>query len=123
MIIDDIVPVRKKYRPPSPVPDNKQMQLHGDKGLRKSQTLSGEKKRGASRSISQPRTQQATSYGLKLKHKKSEENTSGPNPRRIDYNEFLEDSNPNDDPLGFQQLESNTEGGMQSKKVVMMYDV
>ena len=44
VIIDDIVPVRKKYRPPSPVPDNKQMQLHGDKGLRKSQTFSGENK-------------------------------------------------------------------------------
>ena len=52
VIIDDIVPVRKRYRPPSPVPDNKQMQAQGDKGLRKSQTFSGEKKRGASRSTS-----------------------------------------------------------------------
>ena len=76
--------------------------MQGDKGLRKSQTFSGEKKRGASRSTSQPRTQQASNYGLKLKHKKSEEKNAGLNPRRVDYNEFLEDATPEKDPLGFQ---------------------
>ncbi len=30
VVIDDIIPIRRKYRPPSPVPDNKQMQLNGD---------------------------------------------------------------------------------------------
>lgn len=30
VVIDDIIPIRKKYRPPSPVPDNKQMVVYGD---------------------------------------------------------------------------------------------
>lgn len=29
VVIDDIVPVKRKYRPPSPVPDNKAMLIHG----------------------------------------------------------------------------------------------
>ena len=29
VVIDDIIPVRRKYREPSPVPDNKQMIVHG----------------------------------------------------------------------------------------------
>lgn len=29
VVIDDIVPVKRKYRPPSPVPDNKSMVIIG----------------------------------------------------------------------------------------------
>lgn len=29
VVIDDIIPIRRKYRPPSPVPDNKQMTING----------------------------------------------------------------------------------------------
>ena len=29
VVIDEIIPIRTKYRPPSPVPDNKQMVIQG----------------------------------------------------------------------------------------------
>ena len=57
VIIDDIVPVRKRYRPPSPIPDNKQMRIEGDK-LRNSQSfgaggpMDGTQRRGVSRDTS-----------------------------------------------------------------------
>lgn len=61
VVIDDIVPVRKRYRPPSPVADNKQMRIEGERQLRGSSSFGASgsqenlKKRGGSRSTSQPR--------------------------------------------------------------------
>ena len=33
VVIDDIIPIRRKFRAPSPVPDNKQMIIHGAENL------------------------------------------------------------------------------------------
>jgi len=133
VVIDDIVPVRKRYRPPSPVADNKQMRIEGERQLRGSSSFGASgsqenlKKRGGSRSTSQPRGQQATSYGLKFKKQKSAERQSqerlpsayGTSIKKADYDEIAEET------MNFAQAQADngTPGHMQSKKVVMMYDV